>query len=194
MAVPSVQAPAGQLARSVRAHRQAAGLSLSALAARSGVSKASLSTIEAGTANPSLETLWRLAAALGLSLGALLGEDEPPRIRLIRAGEGVRVASESGLSGELLLTEGRPHRTEVIAFELPPRADYRSAPHGSDTEELVFCVAGTMDVGPVGQEQRLRPGDCLWFPADRPHRYATARGARALNVISYPTRTRKEAR
>lgn len=185
IAVPS--RPADQLARSIRAHRRAAGLSLGALAAKSGVSKASLSTIEAGTANPSLETLWRLAGALGLSLGALLGEAEPPRIRLIRAGEGVAFASESGLSGELLLTEGRLHRTEIMAFELPAGADYRSAPHPSGTEELVFCISGTIEVGPLGQEQRLRPDDCLWFPADCPHRYASERGARGLDIISYPS-------
>src|SRR5690348_3182037 len=41
-------APAQQLGRSIRAHREAARLSLGTLAAKSGVSKANLSTIEAG--------------------------------------------------------------------------------------------------------------------------------------------------
>lgn len=183
---PSLR-PADLLGRSIRAHREGARLSLGALALRSGVSKASLSTIESGAGNPSLETLWRLAGALGLSLGALLGEAEPPRSRLVRVGEGVRFGSESGLSGEMLLTEGRPHRTEIIVFDLPAGADYGSGAHASGTEELVYCVSGTVEVGPVGQEQRLRPGDCLWFPADCAHRYASGRGARGLDVISYPT-------
>jgi hypothetical protein len=39
---------------------------------------------------------------------------------------------------------------------------------------------------PIDQEQFLRPGDSLWFPADRDHRYASRRGARGLSVISYP--------
>jgi transcriptional regulator with XRE-family HTH domain len=185
--------PAAHLGRSIRAHRQAAHLSMGALALRSGLSKASLSTIEAGTANPSLETLWRLASALGLSLGSLLGEAEPPRTRLIRAGGGVPFASESGLAGELLLTEGRSHRTEIMVFELPAAADYGSAPHQSGTEEFVFCISGLIDLGPVGQEQRLRPGDSLSFPADCAHRYASPRGARGLNVISYPTIAVREA-
>ena len=96
--------PAQQLGRSIRAHRETARLSLGTLAAKSGVSKANLSTIEAGAGNPSLETLWRLAGALGLSLGVLLGEAEPPRTRLLRAGEGARFVSESGLAGEMLLS------------------------------------------------------------------------------------------
>lgn len=179
--------PAGQLGRSIRAHREAARLSLGALALRSGISKASLSTIEAGAGNPSLETLWRLAGALGLSLGALLGEVEPPRTRLVRAGEGVPFASDAGLAGEMLLTEGRPHRTEIIAFELPAAAQYRSSPHQSGTEEFVFCISGSLEAGPVGEEELLRQGDSLWFPADCPHRYVSGHGARGLNVISYPT-------
>jgi len=154
---------------------------------KSGVSKANLSTIEAGAGNPSLETLWRLAGALGLSLGVLLGEAEPPRTRLLRAGEGASFASESGPAGEMLLTEGRPHRTEILALEFPVASDYRSGPHHVGTEEFVLCIAGTLEIGPVGQEQLLRPGDSLWFPADCDHRYASRRGARGLSVISYPT-------
>lgn len=180
-------APAAQLARALRGHRDAAQLSLGALAARSGVSKASISTIEAGRANPSLETLWRLAGALGVSLGALLGEQEPPPIRLLRVGEGVELASESGLSARLLLTEGRSHRTEIILFELPGGADYRSTPHQAGTEEFLFCSSGSIEAGPVDREERLRTGDALWFPGDLPHRYASTRGARCLLALSYPT-------
>jgi transcriptional regulator with XRE-family HTH domain len=185
--------PAAALGRVIRAHRQASRSSLAALALESGVSKASLSTIEAGTANPSLETLWRLAGALGLTLGTLLNEVEPPKTRLLRRGEGLPFASESGLSGQMLLTEGRAHRTEIMAFELSASADYTSEPHQSGTEEFVFCISGTLEAGPAGEEQRLRPGDSLWFPADFPHRYASASGARGLNVISYPTPVTTEA-
>ena len=144
--------PAAQLGRSLRGHRDATRLSL---AARSGVSKASLSMIEAGAANSSLETLWRLAGALGVSLGTLLGESDPPRTRLIRAGAGAPLASESesGLTGRLLLTEGRPYRTEMIEFELPAGADYESNPHQAGTEDFLFCVSGRIEVGPWGQRK-----------------------------------------
>ncbi len=178
--------PAAQLARSLRGHREAARLSLAALAARSGVSKASLSTIEAGAANPSLETLWRLAGALGVSLGDLFGESEPQRTRLLRAGAGLPLASDSGLRGRLLLTEGRPHRTEVIEFNLPAGADYESNPHQVGTEEFLFCIHGQIEVGPRGAEEALRAADALWFPGDLPHRYRSAKGARCLLTLSYP--------
>lgn len=53
----------------IRTARQAAGLSLGALASRSGVEKAALSRLESGkNPNPSLRTLSKVAAALGAEL------------------------------------------------------------------------------------------------------------------------------
>jgi transcriptional regulator with XRE-family HTH domain len=74
---------ATRVAREVRAQREARGLSLSAAAARAGVSRTILATIEAGAGNPSLETLSRIAGALDITVGALLAEDEPLTVDLI---------------------------------------------------------------------------------------------------------------
>ena len=52
----------------VRRLRQAAGLTLSALAGEVGVSASALSQIERGASEPSLGTLWRLGRGLNASL------------------------------------------------------------------------------------------------------------------------------
>jgi transcriptional regulator with XRE-family HTH domain len=68
----------------VRARRQAVGLSLRELAARTGVSNAYLSQLERGRHEPSLSVLRAVADALDLPLGGLLAEagvidgDAPP--------------------------------------------------------------------------------------------------------------------
>jgi transcriptional regulator with XRE-family HTH domain len=61
----------GQRLRQIRLH---AGLSQSALEGRSGIPKARLSRYENGHVLPSIETLGRLAAALGVSEASLLGD------------------------------------------------------------------------------------------------------------------------
>jgi transcriptional regulator with XRE-family HTH domain len=61
----------GQRLRRVRLH---AGLSQSALETRSGIPKARLSRYENGHVLPSIETLGRLASALGVSEASLLGD------------------------------------------------------------------------------------------------------------------------
>ena len=54
-----------RIATAVRRERERAGVSAAELARRSGVSKATISQIEAGSANPNVETLWAIATALG---------------------------------------------------------------------------------------------------------------------------------
>jgi len=53
-----------------------AGLSQSALEGRSGIPKARLSRYENGHVLPSIDTLGRLAAALGVSEASLLGDQQ----------------------------------------------------------------------------------------------------------------------
>lgn len=60
------------LARSVRTRRQDAGLSQHDLAAEAGVRQALISEIEIGSANPTLETLEKIARALDVGIGDLL--------------------------------------------------------------------------------------------------------------------------
>jgi transcriptional regulator with XRE-family HTH domain len=185
-ASPEFGTVSAQMARSLRAHRDARGLSLGALAAKAGVSKTILSRIEAGLGNPALETLWRITRALDVPLGVLLGEEEPPPTRLIRSDQGELVESKSGLVGRLILAEGRNHRTEIFEFTLMPGSDYASEAHAPGTEELVVLTGGTAAVGPAGREIDLAERDALWFPADVNHRYASADGASGYVVMSYP--------
>ena len=174
------------IGRTLRALRQSRGLSMGALARAAGLSKTIVSNIEAGDSNPSLESLWRLAGALDVTLSDLIGDPSPPRARLIRQGEGSPISSSSGLEGRLLHAEGAPHRTEIFGFALAPGAHYSSAPHLPGTEELVFCLSGTLEIGPDGGREFLGEEDALWFPADVTHAYSSADGCRALCVMSYP--------
>lgn len=61
-----------QIAGRVRSLRAARGWSLTALATRSGVSKAMISRVERGTSSPTASTLGRLAAGLAVTLSDLL--------------------------------------------------------------------------------------------------------------------------
>ena len=63
--------PVGQI---VKQKREQAGLSQNMLAKRAGISQASLNALEAKTNNPSVETVFLLAAALECTVSELLGE------------------------------------------------------------------------------------------------------------------------
>src|SRR4051794_678857 len=71
---------AADVGRRVREWRERRGMSLSELARRAVVGKATLSGLEAGTRNPTLDTLQAVAAALDLPLTTLLSP-EPATLR-----------------------------------------------------------------------------------------------------------------
>ncbi|WP_326594515.1 helix-turn-helix domain-containing protein [Streptomyces sp. NBC_01803] len=69
----------------VRAARLRAGLSTRELAALAGISQPFLSQVERGQSAPSVNTVYRLAEALGLSPAALMPTAPAPDIHVVRA-------------------------------------------------------------------------------------------------------------
>src|ERR1700685_3773244 len=101
-AAPLARASMEVITDSLRRERRRPGLSLSEVARRAGISKSTLSQLESGAGNPSLETLWALAVTLDVPFSRLV--DPPrPRPQLIRAGEGpVVAAADADYRGTLL--------------------------------------------------------------------------------------------
>jgi transcriptional regulator with XRE-family HTH domain len=162
------------LARNLRRLRVARRWSLSDLAGATGSGKATLSAIENGRANPTVDTLATLAGALDVELGALLEAAPEDEVTLVRAGEGDR-------SRQGMVRLGATGAGELRRAHFGPRsaAVERARPHGARVH--VFVTRGTLVVGPVERLVELGPGDYLSFPADRPYELTTARsGATAL--------------
>lgn len=63
--------------------------SLAEIARRAGIAKSTLSQLESGNGNPSLETLWSLCVALDIPFARLL-EPQQPVTQVIRRGEGTK--------------------------------------------------------------------------------------------------------
>jgi transcriptional regulator with XRE-family HTH domain len=173
------------VARNVRALRSARGMSAGALAQASGVGKATLSRIEAGHANPTVETLYALADALGVSFGALAAVP-PSRVQVIRAAEipaiggNVEVRVVDRLYGAPLV--------EVLDLVFPAGKLRESGAHPSGVVEHVVLTDGRLRAGPVDDVVELDAGDVLRFGADVPHLYAALDGvpAKAVVLMTYP--------
>jgi len=63
----------------LRAIRKQRGISLRALKSATGVAVSNLAKLEAGKGDPQLSTLRRLAKALKVSVGELIGDSKPGR-------------------------------------------------------------------------------------------------------------------
>jgi transcriptional regulator with XRE-family HTH domain len=169
----------------VRGERMARFMSTGELARQAGLSKTIVGRIERGVGNPSIETLWRISTALDIPLGHLLGPWQEPRLRRIPARRGEPLRADSGMVAWPLHADGSPRRGELYDIELPRGTEQRTEAHLPGTEELIVCVSGRVEVGPLGDEVELGPGDAVWFVADVAHRYHALEDAHTLCWMLY---------
>lgn len=160
----------------ITALRERRDLSLSGLAREAGIGKGSLSELEAGQRNPTLDTLYALAGPLGVPLTALLGEDT-----------GTEGASPH-LAARLLHVEHLPDgsTTEVFWLHVTPGGIRESPPHGAGVVEHILVVSGHLEAGRAGAEQAAGPGEALQWVSDVPHAYRSDDGALGVLTIRSP--------
>lgn len=157
------------VAASIRRERERAGLSMTELARRAGLAKSTLSQLESGTGNPSVETLWALAVGLGVPFSRLV--DMPrPATRVVRAAEGPVFASDQASYRASLLASCPPNaRRDIYRIQAQPGEPRQSQPHLSGTSEHVVIGTGRALVGLVTQPVELGPGDYICYPGDEQH-------------------------
>jgi transcriptional regulator with XRE-family HTH domain len=175
-----------RIAASIRRERARAGLSQTELARRAGLAKSTLSQLEAGTGNPSVETLWSLGAALDVPFSRLV---DPPRagVRVVRAGEGPATRSEQADYTATLLASCPPNaRRDVYRVTAEPEEPHLSDPHAPGTTEHVILSTGRALAGPQDDPVELAPGDYIAYPGDAPHVFrALAPGTAAIFVMEH---------
>jgi len=167
--VPADGAPLELISAALRRERRRTGLTLTEVARRAGIAKSTLSQLESGAGNPSLETLWAICVALDAPFSRLL---DPPRphVQVIRADEGPTVSAAQANYQATLLAACRPAaRRDVYRIAAEPGQARASAPHMPGVTEHVVLSAGRALVGVAGEPVELAPGDYICYPGDLPH-------------------------
>jgi len=157
-----------------------AGVSLSELARRSGLGKGTLSELERGQRNPTLETLFAITTALGASLSDVpVGHEERP-IAARSQGESV--------DARLLDRWENDGVTEVYDVRIRPRLQ-ESEPHAPGVRETLTILTGRAEVGAASAPALLLPGQSVTFAADRRHVYRGLDDATTgILIMRYPPR------
>jgi transcriptional regulator with XRE-family HTH domain len=173
------------LAANLRRLRVAGHLSLSELARATGISKATLSGIERGSGNPTVETLAALARALHVPVGELL---EQPGLAPVHIVRGERIVANGSVARRKLDGLGLGGGAlDVAELSLPPGHLEKLAPGAPGSRTLLYVLQGRVIAGPVERVSELVAGDYASFPADVPQQVeAGVRAARALLVVQSP--------
>jgi transcriptional regulator with XRE-family HTH domain len=180
-----MSAPVNAVAANLRRLRAERGISTVALARDSGVARATLAQLEAGRGNPTLETLYALANALGVALADVIAPPPVADVSVVRASEGPRVAG-TAVRARLVARVSARGPFELYDLALRVGRRQRSQPHPAGVVEHVLVHAGRARVGPESAPVELGPGDYARYPADVPHVYEALEPVGATLLIESP--------
>jgi transcriptional regulator with XRE-family HTH domain len=147
----------------LRALRTASGLSLEALAERSGVSKSMISLIERAETSATAVTLDRIAAALGCSLTAFFEHNEqPPNPLSKRAAQQTWRDPESGYVRRMLSPPHFDSPLDLIEVTFPEGARVSYVTNQNrEINQQIWLIAGAMRISVDSGEFDLAAGDCV---------------------------------
>jgi transcriptional regulator with XRE-family HTH domain len=182
------------LGNAIRDLRQRHGLTIAEVADRAGISRGMLSKIENAQTATSLDSLHRLAQALGVSLSTLFRNYDVPEgsAQLVKSGEGmevVRRGTRRGHTYHLLAHEQGPTKLfEPFLITIDsPDATFPVFEHPGT--EFLYMLEGRMEYRHGQHTYLLTPGDALTFRGEVPHgpEKLIDLPIRFLATIVYPT-------
>jgi len=189
-----------RIAERVRDQRATQGLSLDALASKSGVSRSMISLIERGESSPTAVVLEKLAAGLGVMLASLF--DTPAATAQALSGPVARRDDQpqwqdpaSGYLRRNVSPPGVPQPMQIVEVHFPPhgRVAFETGARDLRVHQQVWVLEGAIDITLGAERHQLREGDCLAMQLDRPTMFynPTRKPARYAVVIATETPSRR---
>jgi transcriptional regulator with XRE-family HTH domain len=184
---PGVDSFVRAVAGNVRTLRMQAGLTLADLATAAGLGKSTLAQLESGKANPSVETLWAIAAALRVPFARIV-EEERPTTRTVRAAEipPMHSAEAPGWAGRMLSASHDRGTFDLYSLDLEAGTVRHADAHHPGVVEHLVVVVGRLRAGPQTGPVELGPGDLVMFGADVPHVYEALETTHSVLLMAYP--------
>ena len=154
------------LAATVRATRTARGLSVTALAESSGVSRAMISKVERGEAQPTAALLAKLSGALGLTLSELIARAEGDASRIRRHDEQSTWRDPDTGYTRRAVSPPSSGQVELVEVSLPAGARIAyPADAFRFIDQQIWLLEGHLRFVEGDETHGLDAGDCLHLAA-----------------------------
>ena len=169
------------LAQNLATLRKKRNLTQAQLAKLANLPRSTLTYLESGEGNPSLQSLIKISGALQVSIEELLAAPRG-RLKLVQAAE-IRAAKRGQGNVQVfdLLPDPIPGM-HIDRMELEPGSRMAGVPHLTGTKEYMTCLEGEVTVRVGGGTFAVTPGDVLAFPGDQPHSYQNTGRGRAVCI------------
>jgi len=164
----AARGPGGIDGNRLRELRRQDGQTLRDLAAKTDLSVSLLSQLERGTTSPSISSLKRIAAALGVSIFQLLDEEAPAQ-SVVRSDRRRKLILQEGDLDYELLSPDAKRKLEVWFGRLEPGASSGPEPAAHESEEFIFVLQGQLRIEFGAVSHQLGPGDAIQYDGNQPH-------------------------
>jgi transcriptional regulator with XRE-family HTH domain len=175
----------------IRRRRRTLDLTLTEVARKTEFSVSYLSQVERNLVAPSVAALMKIAAALGVSVGQILAQDQSRAgAKLVRPHERKTLTYPgSDIRYELLSPDLTNRAMEVLMFRAPAGSSSGPETFTHDGEECYVLIKGRLRVWVGEDEHLMREGDSLYFKSSIRHRWANdgSKDALAIWVNTPPT-------
>jgi transcriptional regulator with XRE-family HTH domain len=165
-----------KVGRRIKELRVARGLSVEEVAAKSGISEATVSSIETHLLSPPLGNLVSLAKVFGVSVGDFFGEKGDSSFCIVRSDERKAVSrfnssngKSSAYSYEALGQQKKKKQMEPFLVTLNPAQGGQVEPNQHIGEEFIFVLEGKVEVRLLEHTDILNPGDSIYYDSTMPH-------------------------
>ena len=164
--------------------RKTKRLSQENLAKLAEIPRSTVTHIESGSGNPSLQNLIKLSLALQVGIEELLSR--PRQECELRTAAQIPVAKRS--QGKVRITKLLPDKfrgLDVDKIEIDRGAVMAGHPHLSGAKEYLAVLKGEMLVQVAGNSFRVEAGSVFAFPGDQPHSYRNVQpsDAQAISIV-----------
>jgi transcriptional regulator with XRE-family HTH domain len=148
-----------------------------------------VSELERGQGNPTIETLFALAYALDATLADLVDAPLNAEVRVVRAVERPFIVGRPlDALAYCIAANSSGWCWRVYELLIHPGATQQAQAHRPGVEEHVYVVDGDLTVGPQDQPISLGARNYADYSADMAHVYSSRDGARALLTMTMPPR------
>lgn len=170
------------LGRKIREMRSRRGLTLAQLSKQAEISVAMVSKIEHAKVSSPISVYARIAKALEISLGELLSEDGSIAISFVKKEERKKYSQFASYVGESIAFKKSNKKMEPFILHYPLKNNLPPA-YQHDNEEFIFVLEGELEFQYDGARFILKPGDCVYFDANKKHSARAIGGKTAQALV-----------
>jgi len=180
-----------RLGTKLRDLRLQRGLSVRTFAAQVGFSPSFISQLEADLVSPSINSLEKIAGALGITLGQLFSSLEAnaaARLVVRHDARATYISKWSNSTVSMLTDPALERRMAAMEISIAPGGMSSRKPEARHQDTIALLVTGALVLVLDTREELCTPGDTAYFAADIPYAWVNRSDADATLLLVMVTR------